>query len=153
MKVCIRCHTEKDESLFFPRYEKGRRDKLEAHCKDCHRKQSKKWLEKKPHKIKEYCKRWGRGLRIKALVAVSGSLAPSCKCCSEDIVEFLQIDHINGGGTKESKSYGNHREFFVDIIRGVRPIDGLQVLCANCNHAKGRAGGVCPHEKRLRAVK
>lgn len=151
MKTCIRCQTPCDDSNFFRRSD--RKDKFYAHCKDCHRKMCKRWAAKAPHKQKEYCKRWGRGLRVKALSKVSGSLAPSCKCCGEDIVEFLQIDHIHGGGSKESKSYGNHREFFLDIIRGIRPVSDLQVLCANCNHAKGRAGGVCPHEKKLRAVR
>jgi len=67
-----------------------------------------------------------------------------CACCGETTYEFLSIDHINGGGRK-------HRE---EIYRLICPWlkknnypDGFQVLCFNCNQAKG-IYGICPHQKK-----
>lgn len=64
-----------------------------------------------------------------------------CSCCGETIVEFLTVEHING----QTKS---NRETTHAALRNAtkeyRP-DVYDVLCMNCNHAKGKLG-ICPHQ-------
>lgn len=71
---------------------------------------------------------------------------PRCACCGEDMLDFLQIDHING-----RKKYGHDRNFsgsalYRWIVKSGFPPD-MQVLCANCNFAKSKkqCNGICPH--------
>lgn len=68
-----------------------------------------------------------------------------CACCGEGQYEFLGIDHVNGGGgqhRKDPKMRGVH--FYRWLVREGFP-EGYQVLCHNCNMAKGFYG-MCPHE-------
>lgn len=69
---------------------------------------------------------------------------PICKCCGESIFEFLCIDHINGGGKEHRKQVGNGH--FYRWLRKNNYPKGLQVLCHNCNMAKGFYG-FCPHRR------
>jgi hypothetical protein len=69
----------------------------------------------------------------------------ACACCGETMRQFLTIDHINGRGVEDEK----HRELkgfrLVDNLRSRGwPRDNYQLLCFNCNCAKGLYG-VCPH--------
>ena len=81
-----------------------------------------------------------RKLRLDALAAY-GSV---CACCGETTEQFLGIDHINGGGNahrKENGLLGNN------LNRWLKKNDyppEFQVLCHNCNLAKGFYGK-CPH--------
>ncbi len=70
---------------------------------------------------------------------------PKCACCGETIKEFLSIDHITGGGAKHRKSIGGSAYLNRWLIKNNFPM-GYQVLCHNCNQAKG-IYGYCPHEK------
>ncbi len=85
-----------------------------------------------------------RKLKDEVIAAYGGK----CACCGEDTREFLVLDHVNGGGNKHRLSYGA-RNASLYIYREVRRNGypgGFQVLCANCNLAKERAGG-CPHQR------
>lgn len=68
----------------------------------------------------------------------------ACQCCAEDTFEFLSVDHINGGGKAHRNEIGKS-EIYRWIIRNNFP-PGFQILCFNCNLAKGFFGK-CPHEK------
>ena len=89
--------------------------------------------------------------KIAAFQAYGG---PKCACCGEGHLEFLTIDHIAGGGTKHRKmllpnAKGGGRSgywFYKWLERNKYPA-GYQVLCFNCNCAKG-AYGICPHNRR-----
>ncbi len=73
-----------------------------------------------------------------------GSNPPQCKCCGEQTIQFLSIDHINGGGNKHRKEIGGSGyALYSWIIKNNFP-DGFQILCHNCNQAKGYYG-ICPH--------
>lgn len=67
-----------------------------------------------------------------------------CKCCGESDYRFLQIDHINENG-------GDHRKTvsctITDIINKKYP-EEYQILCINCNYAKSKNNGVCPHKDK-----
>lgn len=67
-----------------------------------------------------------------------------CKCCGESNQAFLTIDHINGGGTKHRKDGSIVGNSFYRWLRNQGYPDGYQVLCFNCNCAKGLYGR-CPH--------
>lgn len=71
-----------------------------------------------------------------------------CACCGENTEEFLGIDHINGGGNKHRKELGEPRNgsaFYKWIIDKGFPTE-YQILCHNCNFAKGHYGE-CPHRR------
>ena len=75
------------------------------------------------------------------LVAGYGGM---CACCGEKRLEFLSIDHVNGGGTAHRKSFsGNTASLYRSVIsRGFPP--EFRVLCYNCNLSIGFRG-YCPH--------
>lgn len=80
-------------------------------------------------------------LRQEAIQAYGGA----CMCCGDKTLEFLQLDHIDGGGREHRKlvtssDYWRHlkRENYTAKLR---------VLCANCHFAATFFGG-CPHQGR-----
>lgn len=85
-----------------------------------------------------------RNLRIKCLQHYSHG-AMSCACCGEANIEFLALDHINGGGNKERKMSGRKGTIGLAqyLIKNGFP-DGYRVLCHNCNQSLG-AYKYCPH--------
>jgi hypothetical protein len=94
-----------------------------------------------------YSRRYNQKLRHDILVHYSGGL-PACSCCGEKHDEFLTIDHINGGGTDHRRMIGGGRLIYNWLVKNDFP-PGFQVLCMNCNFAKGRAYGNCPHKKSI----
>jgi hypothetical protein len=70
---------------------------------------------------------------------------PRCACCGETRYEFLSLDHVAGDGNKHRKQIGRGITMVRWIIlNDFPPI--FQVLCHNCNQAKGHYG-YCPHER------
>lgn len=67
-----------------------------------------------------------------------------CECCGEARLEFLCIDHINGGGRKHREKVGGGNAFYNWLIREGYP-EGFRVLCHNCNSSLGFYG-YCPHK-------
>ena len=80
------------------------------------------------------------------VLLVYGGNPPKCACCGETIIEFLTIDHIDGNGAKHRKLHTTAVHIYTWLKRHNYP-KGFQVLCMNCNTAKGRLGK-CPHQKR-----
>ncbi len=69
-----------------------------------------------------------------------------CVCCGENEMKFLTIDHIHGGGKKQTDSLNRKGvTFYLWLIKQGFP-EGYQTLCMNCNYAKGHWGS-CPHQK------
>src|SRR5512135_784104 len=67
-----------------------------------------------------------------------------CACCHETQVEFLALDHVNGGGHQDRKKQGNGYSLFRNLIRKRFPT-GFRVLCHNCNFSHGILK-YCPHQ-------
>lgn len=67
-----------------------------------------------------------------------------CACCGDTTIEFLSLDHIEGGGNKHRKSIGGGANLYRWIVKNNFP-EGFQVLCFNCNLSKGFYGR-CPHK-------
>lgn len=86
--------------------------------------------------------------RIKALELkreVIAAYGGRCACCGEDRIEFLAIDHIFNDGAEDRRSNGKSGgQFYRRLKRDGFPQGRLQVLCYNCNGAKGYYG-YCPH--------
>ena len=104
--------------------------------REANRKSYHKHKDKRNKKVKE---RQGEIRRI-----VINNYGGKCKCCGETIIEFLAIDHINGGGYKHRQIIGNSIRYYYWIIRNNFP-DNYRILCHNCNQATSW-GRKCPHE-------
>lgn len=69
-----------------------------------------------------------------------------CSCCGEHRLEFLSIDHINGGGQQHRKLYRpKYASIGLYLVANNYP-EGFRVLCYNCNLARG-FNKYCPHER------
>lgn len=66
--------------------------------------------------------------RIKAFEKLGGAICRRCGCTT---VEFLEFNHINGGGCKEIKELGNRMA--VMVMSGQRGKNDYEVLCRVCN--------------------
>jgi hypothetical protein len=78
--------------------------------------------------------------RRQIVVAYGGA----CVCCGEDTFEFLTFDHVHNDGADHRRQIGRTSQLLAWIIKNDYP-DTLQLLCYNCNCAKG-FHGVCPHQ-------
>jgi hypothetical protein len=90
---------------------------------------------------------YNQKIRLLALQYYSNASIPFCNCCGEEEIKFLSIDHIEGGGNKHrreihGKSKGGNIGHW---LRNNNYPEGFQVLCHNCNMAKGFYGE-CPHK-------
>ena len=68
-----------------------------------------------------------------------------CACCEEAQLEFLALDHTDGGGNKhrkELKKWGS--AYYLWVKKNGYP-EGYRVLCHNCNQSLGHYG-YCPHD-------
>lgn len=91
-------------------------------------------------------------LRIEAIEHYcNGSIKCQCPKCDVTDIRFLTIDHINGDGnthrrdlSKSKKSNPGSSRIYSWLKQHNYP-DGFQILCFNCNCAKG-IFGICPHE-------
>jgi len=83
-----------------------------------------------------------RQTKINAFNAYGGA---KCACCGESMLECLQLDHINNDGA-EHRKMKMHGGRIYRLLRSQGYPPGFQVLCANCNFAKGILG-YCPHQR------
>lgn len=86
----------------------------------------------------------------KLRLAVLEAYGNKCVCCGETQPEFLAIDHINGGGKEDRAKYSHldGKSWYAYLLK--EHPDRVQILCHNCNCAKGHYGE-CPHETMRRA--
>lgn len=128
-KVCFKCGGEfpLNENWFYRHKYMG--DGFLGKCRECARKD-----------VKVPSLEGRRALREAVLQHYSGG-AMACACCGESHEEFLQVDHVNGGGRKDRLN----GDLYSRLRREGFP-EGFQILCANCNLAKG-SGSHCPHQK------
>jgi hypothetical protein len=91
-----------------------------------------------------------RRLKLKVLSVYSdGKMA--CACCGISYIEFLTIDHLEGGGARHRREVGNGKlnnggGAFYDWLKKNNFPPGYRVLCQNCNFSHG-VFGYCPHDK------
>lgn len=104
----------------------------------------------KPHTMcddcRAYCRTASRNTFRRARTAMLSAYGGKCACCGEAEPNFLTFDHINNDGATHRKTLKKRAgSAFVKYLRDHRP-DDIQVLCYNCNCAKGHYG-ICPHER------
>lgn len=116
-------------------YDAARKEKKSAYDKEF-----RTW-EKNPT-IKERQKNYRREIKLTVMVQYGGK----CACCGETELEFLTIDHIDGGGTQHRKRL-NTPNIYRWLMQNNFP-PGFQVLCMNCNFAT-RYKNICPHKRSL----
>lgn len=99
----------------------------------------------KCRKCLDYHRKRNMKLRQEVFEAYGGA---RCACCGEDNHWFLQIDHIENDGKKHRETileeYRNAHSGFYNWLKSHNYPAGFQVLCSNCNFAKGKYG-TCPH--------
>lgn len=174
MKVCTKCLSSKEESLFYKRA--SSKNGLDSWCKECSSKdrariyilkkdkklnQSKEYYINNKKKISEKAalkknyireQRRNAGQLRKSLVLKE--YGGSCTCCGESEEDFLSIDHINNDGNihrrelKEKFKVGAGSGFYRWIVANNFPKGNLQALCMNCQTGKRINNGVCAHALR-----
>lgn len=157
-KVCASCRQTKDASEFH--IVVRNRDGLNSSCKPCRNakarasetKRRATWSTAKRREIyeRQRDKASIHNARSRALLRaeVIERYGGRCACCGESAFYFLTIDHINNDGAAHRRQIGR-----ASLYKWLRDNDypkGFQVLCYNCNCAKGRYGlGVCPHQAQI----
>ena len=153
---CVHC--KKSFRFYKSARVRGRFCRYECYLKSVHRTPEEKRKRQKLYRDvywnkpenKERKDRLGKARREKIKLSVlkkySGN-PPKCKCCKEVTVDFLTIDHINGGGNEHRRKFNKSVSALYFWLYKNPKIDGLQVLCFNCNITKGFIG-ICPHQKR-----
>lgn len=131
-KECSICKVYKPISEFYTRPPKQHQPRYDYPCKLCVGERG------KTLKYREKTRERQREIRREVLEHY-GSI---CTCCGEREQKFLCIDHIGGWGNKHRKEVKT--KIYAWLIKNNYP-EGLQVLCHNCNMAKGFYG-ICPHK-------
>ena len=111
----------------------------------------KKYQKDNRKKLNQNSRYYNEDMRFEVLLAYSkrhsNSDIPCCRCCGENTdIRFLAVDHIEGRAhlPKEQKNLvGDH---LISWLNRNNCPEGYQILCHNCNSAKGMFGK-CPHEK------
>ena len=99
------------------------------------------WDLAHPERAKEGRLKERQRLRQQTVDAYGGG----CACCGETTIQFLQIDHIDGGGGKHRRALGRTGgQHFYRWLRQQGFPTGYRVLCANCHQAIS-LWKVCPH--------
>jgi hypothetical protein len=79
-----------------------------------------------------------RNAKLEGIVAYGGK----CACCGESRIEFLTLDHVDGRADEPYRITG--QKAWARLKARGWPKDKYQLLCFNCNCAKGIYGH-CPH--------
>ena len=138
IKTCTKCKTPKSLDAFGkdPKRSLGRA----SWCKQCNRIYlSPRYRHRKSQRSRENRAK----LRLEILTHYSPHHVPECTCCGEQTIQFLVIDHVNGGGGQHRKKIHNT---YTWIKKNNFPT-GFQTLCYNCNVARGLYG-YCPHQPK-----
>jgi hypothetical protein len=101
------------------------------------------WRKRNPDKVRLQRYKTRDNLRTDVLMAYGNK----CICCGESTRQFLAIDHINNDGAKHKRQNNlkSAQAFYTWLRKNNYPKDNFQILCHNCNMAKGFYGA-CPHE-------
>lgn len=105
-------------------------------CIYCRKARDKQRYVNKKEIIREQQREYDLAVKNKVIEAYGGK----CACCQETILEFLTISYVND---KDKKSGG---KLYRWLIANDFPKENYQLLCFNCNNAKGFLG-YCPHNK------
>ncbi len=155
VKTCTKCGEEKPLEAF-----KVDRSTLSGHkqpCKRCSNLHVKVWEKNNPERAREInigvwkrraakVSNYNKTRRAELLEAYGNR----CVCCGETTPEFLTIDHIYNDGAAHRREIGKRScRLYSWLKANGFPKDRFQLLCWNCNSAKGFYGE-CPHVRAKR---
>lgn len=128
-RFCFVCKTPLTDDNWYPSNKKA------GHfvCKKCHAGSATD--REKGRRLR------GQSLKDEVMQAYGGE----CKCCGEKNTAFLSIDHVHDDGATHRKTI-SPSVFYRWLKKNGFPQDDFQCLCFNCNFAKSRNPGGCPHE-------
>lgn len=133
--ICQMCQADLPASAF---YSHNR-----SRCRECQCAYQREWRRKNPAKVTAILRAYNRRIRHEVMSHYGGK----CACCGEAQWEFLEMDHIGGGGNKHRAEIGVYGTSLHRWIKAHGFPDGFRVLCSNCNQAMGRFG-YCPHQAK-----
>lgn len=128
MELCFKCNSILDETNWWPSLRKHG-SKI---CRRCYYNRRNKYRRLHASEINGERREKQKRLR-KEILKILGD---KCCRCKENDWRCLQIDHVNGNGTREQKSLGTYQYYkkvYTEIKRGSK---AYQCLCANCNWRK-----------------
>lgn len=104
------------------------------------RENSRRFREKP--QTRAYRLRWLVKLKLEVFEHYGGA---ACRCCNEQEVLLLTLDHIFDDGAAHRREVGNKSMYLWAKQNGYPPI--FEVMCFNCNCGRYHSGlGICPHE-------
>lgn len=89
-----------------------------------------------------YNKDRGKKMQEALRLEVLKKLGDKCAWCGFDDWRALQIDHVNGGGSRIRRKGQSWSTFYKEIIKGTHRHE-VQLLCANCNMIKRHKDNEC----------
>ena len=115
-----------------------------SYCRPCYNARGRAYASKKREHNRKRNVDYRRRLRQEVITGYGGK----CACCGESRNEFLALDHINGGGSKERRTIASNTPSGIYRIakRLGFPTDRYRLLCHNCNSSIGWYG-YCPHQR------
>ena len=147
-RTCVDCQVWKARNEYYIVKSSGN---LFAYCKECSRTRNRSKYSGHRENKEQMARYAAANHRSKQQVKqdVLAAYGGHCVCCGEDEPRFLTLDHVNNDGAQHRRETGlatgsrtwayARREGYPDIF---------QLLCWNCNSAKG-AYGTCPHQESL----
>ena len=143
-KTCPRCKKRKRRTEFWP--SNFQSDGLASYCRKCQNERGKLLMRRKYKKNPTLANEKIRQCKQRVKKLVLNAYGKVCQCCGENHIEFLCIDHINGGGNQERRELNRRSGYaFYAYLKKMKFPKGYQVLCHNCNMAKSLFGK-CPHK-------
>lgn len=158
VKHCPSCNRDKLLDDFH--IDSRTKDKRQLYCKICKKKRSKLYYSDNKKELKskrsskgrteekrkydrEYFSKYSRRLKEEVFAHYGGK----CECCSENGLDFLAIDHIDGDGWTKRKlgEHGSGKKMYAFLKKNGYPI-GFRVLCHNCNFSAHLHNGICSHK-------
>jgi hypothetical protein len=109
-------------------------------CKRCKILARRQFVRDNPEAKRMESRRAQQRNRMAALMHYSDG-NPTCSCCGDDHIEFLTLDHINGG----AKNQGDSGTQLHRWLKAHGYPVGFRVLCHNCNQSIAYYG-YCPHQ-------
>jgi len=117
-------------------YHKINKDKIkirDAKYRNIHKSESAEYYKSHKHEHNLKTSERRKSVRLEVLMHYSNKTM-QCKKCGERHIEFLEIDHINGGGSKHRRNE-NIGSMYHYLWSNDFP-EGYQILCSNCNIKK-----------------
>jgi hypothetical protein len=111
-------------------------------CKKCIQRYQHEWVISHKKQSLELGRRYNAIRRQKVLDAYGRK----CACCGETEEQFLTLEHKRGDGNKDRREHGTGYMYQIALKKINK--DKYEILCYNCNNARGRYGQ-CPHVKNI----